>query len=1114
MPFTARRSARPKDFNRLLTHPAPATLLLLATTLSLPQSLMAGHGVNAGMVKVVQTSQENTNNNASVSAGLVIGSFAVTGGNRGDYDVKIGHGVSASYDEARGVLLSSVTENGRDNFGTNGYPASAIERNGSGTYRIISQIAPGSEYNVNVAGAWFPYDRYIGGLACNSEDLTGGPNNALTGSPQLVLGTHFRDFGSGKSMVNLRGLGIDSRTSGVLLVNHASDEDNFALAQVNPTNGAWNVFVRDIGQLTYSSYEQDPVAFVFIPRTNTNLISGRFNGDASISMFSGETPQFTVTNLGDGRWDFRIPGHSPTNGILIISPEGGGNYNGDNIVSYEAYADGTGWEIQSRDTPANGLQTPVGVNGEPEAVCSFVYVPIPPPGIEVSGTNDLTTTGTGETAEFQIALESRPASLVTISLSSSAPGKGAASPGTLVFGPSDWDVPQTVTVTGKPGASYGYYQITINPATSSDKSYQGINPNDVRVLSLPARATLAAPATNATVGTAPWLQVRATNVLEGNLTVRFFGRPAPTLFPGPDFTMVVLPDTQMYTGGLGGGKKEMFIAQTEWAITNRLLRNIPYVTQLGDISNNGDNPEYFFQWQNATNAMYRLENPTRTKLQYGMPYGVAVGNHEISPIGNAAIGTTSNYNRYFGVSHFAGRNYYAGHYGTNNNNHYDFFSASGMDFVVLYFEYNTNPPPQVLAWGNDILRTNAHRRAIVVTHNMGNTATPVVWSAQARAIYGALKGNTNLFMMLGGHVSGQGRRDDVYQGRTIRTFVQDYQGWDLGGNGFMRLFEFSPSNNVVVAQTYSPVTREYLTDEDSEFYFPYDMQPVGPGASAPFAALATNSAVVQGELTAWRWTNLQPNQGYEWYVTVTDEAGTTVTSPVWCFRTALTNQSPTIVNLAQTIIGDSPASVQLSATDPDGDALTFTNHTAPLYGLLKSFDPATGILTYWPPRGFRGADRFIFSANDGQRNSSMATMNLHVIAPADQDSDGLPDEWETAYGVSSPDTDSDSDGQSNLAEYRANTNPTNASSSLRISSAIRSSDGSVALTWSGVGGVRYRVLYSDDLPGFPGLFTELARDAATEWADADYGTETKQTFIDPTAATNTTGRFYQIRITP
>ena len=78
----------------------------------------------------------------------------------------------------------------------------------------------------------------------------------------------------------------------------------------------------------------------------------------------------------------------------------------------------------------------------------------------------------------------------------------------------------------------------------------------------------------------------------------------------------------------------------------------------------------------------------------------------------------------------------------------------------------------------------------------------MVWSDQAHAIYDALKGNTNLFLFLGGHVTGQGRREDTYNGNTVRTLVQDYQGWINGGNGFMRLLDFSPSNNVVVAQCF------------------------------------------------------------------------------------------------------------------------------------------------------------------------------------------------------------------------------------------------------------------------------------------------------------------------
>jgi hypothetical protein len=1077
------------------------------------------HGVAAGMLNVEQISPLDTNNNARVTLALGINQFRLGTFNRADYDVRIGTWADAASNVALGVLMTSVTENGRDNFGTNGYPTSAFAATAGGGYRIVSYLSPGSEYNVNVAGAWFPYDRYLGGFARNAADLNGGTNDTFTGSPGLVLGTHFKGVTAGKSIVDLRSFGFDSRTDGVLLVNHAKDEDNFALSQVNTTNGTWNVFVRDIGEATYANYEQDPVAFVFIPKTNTALVSGRFKADGSIEMFSSSSPQFTVTNVGVGRWDLRIIGHSSTNGVLIISPEGGGASNGDNIASYQAYTNGAVWEIQSRDTPNNGLQTPTG-----DPVVSFVYIPAPSPGFTVTPTQGLLTSGSGGTASFSVALHAPPAAVVTLDVTSSDAAKGIAAPGMLIFDANDWYVPQTVTVTGQTGASGGSYSIVLSPATSADPGYQGLNPEDVSVNSLAARASVIWPTNNAVqISTSPTMRATVTNTTAGNLTVTFYGREAPTVVPGPDFCIAVMPDTQMYTGELGEGKKEMMIAQTEWAISNRLSRNVAYVTQLGDISNNGDTPSYIQQWYNATNAMYRLENPARTQLTDGMAYGVAVGNHEQSPngwatIGTTNIGTTTNYNKYFGVPHFTGREYYAGHYSTNNNNHFDFFSAGGLDFVVLYFEYNTDPPADLLAWANQVLATNAWRRAIVVTHNMGNTTTPVTFSAQGATLYNALKSNTNLFLMLGGHVTGQGARQDAYEGRIVRTFVQDYQGWTKGGNGFMRTYNFSPSNNVVVIQTFSPVTGEYLTDEFSELYFPYDMQPTGSGTATPFVALATNLAVAPGNVATCLWPGLQPSKAYQWFVAVTDQSGVTVASPVWRFTTAQTNTPPSIANLARTLTGDAPTNFVLLASDANGDALTFQTHTSPTHGLLRDFNPVTGAFTYWPAYGYRGSDRFTFTASDGQATSAAATMNFTVVSPPDTNANSLPDSWEAAYGLSDPEGDADGDGQSNLEECLANTNPTNAASVLQITDWLRLTNGHVSLAWDSIGGTRYRVQFRNgtDTSGVLGAFTDLVQPLTNEMDASPYGATSAQTFTDDFTLTGGSptnhSRYYRIRV--
>ena len=95
--------------------------------------------------------------------------------------------------------------------------------------------------------------------------------------------------------------------------------------------------------------------------------------------------------------------------------------------------------------------------------------------------------------------------------------------------------------------------------------------------------------------------------------------------PG-DFAIAVLPDTQEYTAALKGGKPEMLVAQAEWILSNRVSRNIVYMTTEGDISNDGN--QIPAEWLRATNALYRLDDPVRTGLPDGLPWSAVVGNHD------------------------------------------------------------------------------------------------------------------------------------------------------------------------------------------------------------------------------------------------------------------------------------------------------------------------------------------------------------------------------------------------------------------------------------------------------------------------------------------------------
>lgn len=969
----------------------------------------AGHGISAANIVVVQNDTANTTNSVTVTTSLSINDFLIREeSNRGDVNVRIGSGFSD--DVAGGVLLSCVAENGRDN-GEVTYPGanfctSAVDYSHTGVfagaYFIPTFNAPaGAEYNINLAAAYFPYNRWIGGLAQNSGATNGGANNLLIGSPGLALGTHFVDLGGGVSTVNLTSLGIDSRTDGVLLVTHGRNEDNYALSQVNTTNGTWTIYVKDNGS-DGTATEQDAVAFVYIPRTNNSVISGRFQGDGTRLLFSGASPRFSVTNTATGTWRLTIPGHTPTTGVLLVSAEGGLSQNQDNIVSFQP--DGDGWILQSRDLPSTppALQTP-----STQPVASFVFIP----------------------------------SAATLSLLS-----------------------------------------PLNSATN--------------------------------LGASPRLQLVVSNTASSNLSVEFYGRE--TADPGPDFSIVALPDTQYYSAERFGGLKEMFFAQADWIVSNQVSRNIAYVAHLGDISDSGDiksGSPNTTEWRNATNAMYRLENPLTTLMQFGVPYGMAVGNHDQEPNGSAA-GTSTFFNQYFGVPHFDGRPYYAGHYGTNNDNHFDFFSVGGLDFVVLYFEFDTNANPDVLAWGNEVLQTNANRRAIVVTHNFGNTATPLTFSAQGSAIYNALKTNSNLFLMLAGHVTGEGSRTDTFNGNTVRTFVSDYQGWTNGGNGYMRIMEFSPKQNQVTVQTYSPWTGTYETDANSEFFFTYNMQK--PTAAFQFIAAKTN--VAPGSVVNLPWPNRQSDSTYEWYVVVKDDLGNTTTGPVWRFSTGI-NSPPIVTNQSVTILGEAATNLTLAASDANGDHLVFST-SAPNRGLISNLNPDAGTLTYQPAHLFRGADSFSFRASDSGSTSAIVTMSITVVSPPDLNSNGLPDSWENKYGITNPSLDADGDGRSNLEEYLANTNPTNAASTLRFSTVTRDQSGSITLQWSSVGSTRYRIQYSNG--GVNGSvtnsFVDLVRPLAFEMDPASPDVEGQGTFIDNFTLTGGSptnrARYYRLKVVP
>lgn len=428
-------------------------------------------------------------------------------------------------------------------------------------------------------------------------------------------------------------------------------------------------------------------------------------------------------------------------------------------------------------------------------------------------------------------------------------------------------------------------------------------PNDA-----PNMPILVQPADTAVdVSTSPTLEVTVNDPETEPLTVSFYGRPLTA--SSDDFTLIALPDTQKYAAS--SSRYYIFNAQTQWIVDSKAARNIAHVTQLGDCVDDGGSTN---QWDAADTAFSFLEDPATTGLPDGISYSIAVGNKDQSPSDDPDGDSTALYNQYFGISRFSGRSYYGGYYGSNFDNHYELFSASGMDFILISLEYGGSTQA-VLDWTDNLLATYSDRRAIVVTHYMINTNGS--FSSQGQDIYNALKDRPNLFLLHGGHKPGEGSREDTYNGHKVHSLLADYQSRTNGGDGWLRILEFSPNHNEIRVKTYSPTLDQFETDSDSEFTLDYEM--LQSAALADFQLIGEVTNVASGTNASVTWSNLDYSTAYEWYVTVNDGSGTT-TGEYWQFTTAAQPAAPQANFIADVTSGDAPLAV--SFTDLSSHAPT------------------------------------------------------------------------------------------------------------------------------------------------------------------------------------------------
>ncbi len=294
----------------------------------------------------------------------------------------------------------------------------------------------------------------------------------------------------------------------------------------------------------------------------------------------------------------------------------------------------------------------------------------------------------------------------------------------------------------------------------------------------------------------------------------FFSREKPEIKPERNFTIIVVPDTQKYL--LDGKYSEIFEAQVEWIAENKDLMNIKFVIHEGDIVENWDDRK---EWEEAKTIMEILE---KNKI----PFSVIPGNHDHED--NDTNGSSVFYNEYFSVSSFSEKDWWGGNYNQNDNN-YQLLKIQGIDFIFLGLDWC--PSDDEIEWADSILKSYPQRKAILTTHGYLDDAT-----ATRKGIHGCndtnyiwndlVKKHKNLQIVLSGHEhddDGEAFRTDInLSGKRVYQMMADYQGEPAGGNGWLRILEFSPSEDKIYVKTYSPHSSRYEKDKNSQFILDYE----------------------------------------------------------------------------------------------------------------------------------------------------------------------------------------------------------------------------------------------------------------------------------------------------
>lgn len=301
------------------------------------------------------------------------------------------------------------------------------------------------------------------------------------------------------------------------------------------------------------------------------------------------------------------------------------------------------------------------------------------------------------------------------------------------------------------------------------------------------------------------------------------GVDAPAL-TYPPWTLVVLPDTQIYTYRI----PEIWAAQARWIAEHGPELGVRMVIHVGDITD-GNSPT---EWARARAGFDEIEAVTALAL--------VPGNHDYDVSQERVSGLTAAWP----VAHVTALPSFGGLYEPDRtDNHYQRLEIAGQTWLVLGLEWG--PRHAVLDWAAAVLDREPADHVIIATHAyLYNDDRRYDWARRGErqqwnphSYVGPIwpevtdgeelwqrliADRSNVDLVVSGHVAidGVGRATSkAADGHLVHEVLQDYQGNAEGGAGDLRLFTFLGDR--IEVRTYSPWLDRYTTNAGNEFELPW-----------------------------------------------------------------------------------------------------------------------------------------------------------------------------------------------------------------------------------------------------------------------------------------------------